>query len=190
MHILEDSSANTVTHMLTLCTRQYVTCLTCINLIHVLCMQLQMRDVSGQLESRVQLLNIKSSSKVNWVSLAVAHRMAGNHELAWQVRSRMACKSCLRLSLAHHKQGAIVHAWIFGGVGFAGTCGWVVCLGSVLFWERPGQMGLVHAAGQHHAIVVFCAHDIASGMERCGTPLQGAEKAAGCCTVAVQCPVY
>ena len=47
--------------------------------------QLQMRDVSGQLESRVQLLNIKSSNKVNWVSLAVAHRMAGNYELAWQV---------------------------------------------------------------------------------------------------------
>ena len=48
--------------------------------------QLQMRDVSGQLESRVQLLNIKSSNKVNWVSLAVAHRMAGNYELAWQVK--------------------------------------------------------------------------------------------------------
>ena len=48
-------------------------------------MQLQMRDVPGHLESREQLLNIKSSSKVNWVSLAVAHRMAGNYELASQV---------------------------------------------------------------------------------------------------------
>ena len=98
MHILEDSSAKMVMLIPTPSTSKHVTSSRCTSFIHVLCMQLQMRDVSGQLESRVQLLNIKSSSKVNWVSLAVAHRMAGNHELAWQVRSCMACKSSLRLS--------------------------------------------------------------------------------------------
>lgn len=44
-----------------------------------------MRDLSGNLESRLQLLNVKPNTRANWTSLAVAHHLCGNLDTAVQV---------------------------------------------------------------------------------------------------------
>lgn len=44
-----------------------------------------MRDVSGYIESRQQLLSLKPSSRQNWLSMAIAHHMNGRPEVAAQV---------------------------------------------------------------------------------------------------------
>lgn len=45
-----------------------------------------MRDLPGYVETRHQLLTLKSSNRNNWISFAVAHHINGNHEMAVQVR--------------------------------------------------------------------------------------------------------
>ncbi|GAB4819491.1 hypothetical protein N2152v2_006537 [Parachlorella kessleri] len=48
-------------------------------------LQIQMRDLPGFLESRQQLLDLKPANKQNWVALALAHHLAGHHEVAARV---------------------------------------------------------------------------------------------------------
>eukprot|EP00959_Pyramimonas_sp_CCMP1952_P226293 4731473-Pyramimonas_sp.AAC.2 len=47
--------------------------------------RVQMRDREGFVETRRQLLTLKSGARVNWIAFAVAHHLAGSHELAVQV---------------------------------------------------------------------------------------------------------
>jgi len=48
-------------------------------------LQVQMRDRTDFVETRRQLLTLKSSNRVNWIAFAVAHHLAGSYELAVQV---------------------------------------------------------------------------------------------------------
>eukprot|EP00884_Botryococcus_braunii_P006970 jgi/Botrbrau1/16274/Bobra.0066s0055.1 len=48
-------------------------------------LQIQMRDHAGYLETRQQLLILKPANKTNWVSLAIAHHLAGNFGVAGRV---------------------------------------------------------------------------------------------------------
>jgi hypothetical protein len=49
------------------------------------CVQVQMRDMAGFVETRQQLLNLKPANKTNWISLAIAHHLSGNYSIAAQV---------------------------------------------------------------------------------------------------------
>ncbi|KAG2502223.1 hypothetical protein HYH03_000709 [Edaphochlamys debaryana] len=48
-------------------------------------LQIQMRDLSGFVDTRHQLLTLKPSNRSHWITFAVAHHINGNHELAVQV---------------------------------------------------------------------------------------------------------
>ena len=48
-------------------------------------LQIQMRDIPGFVETRHQLLQLKSNAKGNWIGFAVAHHLNGNHALAVQI---------------------------------------------------------------------------------------------------------
>ena len=45
-------------------------------------LQIQMRDISGFLESRQRLLELKPTVRQGWVSLALAHHLEGNYDVA------------------------------------------------------------------------------------------------------------
>ena len=45
-------------------------------------LQIQMRDLPGFLESRQRLLELKPTDRRNWISLALAHHLLGNYEVA------------------------------------------------------------------------------------------------------------
>lgn len=49
------------------------------------CLQIQMRDIPGYVETRQQLLQLKSNAKGHWLGFAVAHHLNGNHALAVQI---------------------------------------------------------------------------------------------------------
>jgi len=49
--------------------------------------QIQMRDLSGFVETRHRLLQLRSSNRNNWITFAVAHHLDGNHELCVQILS-------------------------------------------------------------------------------------------------------
>ena len=55
-----------------------------------------MRDLPGFVETRHQLLTLKSSNRNNWISFAVAHHVSGNHAMAVQVRERESVCVCER----------------------------------------------------------------------------------------------
>jgi peptide alpha-N-acetyltransferase len=46
-----------------------------------------MRDLSGFVETRHRLLQLRSSNRNNWITFAVAHHLDGNHELCVQILS-------------------------------------------------------------------------------------------------------
>ena len=48
-------------------------------------LQVQMRDLSGFLQTRQQLLALKPTNKVNWFTFAVAQHLLGRHEQAASV---------------------------------------------------------------------------------------------------------
>ncbi|KAK9837789.1 hypothetical protein WJX74_005116 [Apatococcus lobatus] len=48
-------------------------------------LQVQMRDLSGFVETRHTLLQQKPAARGNWISFAVAHHLNGNHEVAVNV---------------------------------------------------------------------------------------------------------
>ncbi|KAL3138957.1 hypothetical protein ABBQ32_005768 [Trebouxia sp. C0010 RCD-2024] len=48
-------------------------------------LQIQMRDIPGYVETRQQLLQLKSNAKGHWLGFAVAHHLNGNHALAVQI---------------------------------------------------------------------------------------------------------
>jgi tetratricopeptide (TPR) repeat protein len=45
-------------------------------------LQVQMRDLSGFLDSRQKLLELKPNNRQSWVGLALAHHLQGNHQVA------------------------------------------------------------------------------------------------------------
>ena len=45
-------------------------------------LQIQLRDISGFLESRQLLLNLKPTHRQSWVGLALAHHLSGNYDVA------------------------------------------------------------------------------------------------------------
>lgn len=47
--------------------------------------QIQIRDIPGFVETRQQLLQLRSSVKPHWVGFAIAHHLNGNHALAVQI---------------------------------------------------------------------------------------------------------
>lgn len=47
--------------------------------------QIQMRDLSGFVDTRHRLLQLRSNNRNNWISFAVAHHLDGNYELAVQI---------------------------------------------------------------------------------------------------------
>lgn len=49
------------------------------------CVQIQMRDIPGYVETRQQLLQLKSNAKGHWLGFAIAHHLNGNHALAVQI---------------------------------------------------------------------------------------------------------
>jgi hypothetical protein len=53
-----------------------------------LCLQIQLRDIPGFVETRHQLLLQKPTNRNNWITFAVAHHLDKNYELALQVRVR------------------------------------------------------------------------------------------------------
>lgn len=48
-------------------------------------LQIQLRDVTGFVETRHQLLILKPANRNHWISFAVAHHLDKNYELAVQV---------------------------------------------------------------------------------------------------------
>eukprot|EP00775_Hariotina_reticulata_P004730 gene4730-4980_t len=50
-------------------------------------LQIQMRDLSGFVETRHRLLQLRSNNRNNWITFAVAHHLDGNHELCVQILS-------------------------------------------------------------------------------------------------------
>jgi N-alpha-acetyltransferase 15/16, NatA auxiliary subunit len=44
-----------------------------------------MRDIPGFVETRHRMLQLRPSNRNNWIALAVAHHLDGNHELAVQI---------------------------------------------------------------------------------------------------------
>ena len=44
--------------------------------------QIQMRDISGFVETRTTMLALKASNKSHWISFAIAHHLNGSHQLA------------------------------------------------------------------------------------------------------------
>ncbi len=48
-------------------------------------MQIQMRDIPGFVDTRQQLLQLKSNVKGHWLGFAIAHHLNGNHALAVQI---------------------------------------------------------------------------------------------------------
>ncbi|CAL8463644.1 g3178 [Coccomyxa elongata] len=45
-------------------------------------LQIQMRDISGFVETRTTMLGLKASNKSHWISFAIAHHLNGSHQLA------------------------------------------------------------------------------------------------------------
>lgn len=56
-----------------------------LSLIHDACLQIQMRDIPGYVDTRQQLLQLKSNVKGHWLGFAIAHHLNGNHALAVQI---------------------------------------------------------------------------------------------------------
>ncbi|DBA72018.1 TPA: hypothetical protein ACH3X2_010757 [Trebouxia sp. C0005] len=48
-------------------------------------LQIQMRDIPGFVDTRQQLLQLKSNVKGHWLGFAIAHHLNGNHALAVQI---------------------------------------------------------------------------------------------------------
>ena len=48
--------------------------------------QIQLRDLSGFVETRHQLLLLKPGNRNHWINFAVAHHLNKNYDLAVQVR--------------------------------------------------------------------------------------------------------
>lgn len=48
-------------------------------------LQIQLRDISGFVETRHELLNLRPGNRNNWISFAVGHHLNANHALAVQV---------------------------------------------------------------------------------------------------------
>jgi peptide alpha-N-acetyltransferase len=44
--------------------------------------QIQMRDLTGFVETRAAMLSMKPGNKSHWITFAVAHHLNGNHDLA------------------------------------------------------------------------------------------------------------
>lgn len=44
--------------------------------------QIQMRDITGFVETRTTMLGLKASNKSHWISFAIAHHLNGSHQLA------------------------------------------------------------------------------------------------------------
>ena len=75
-----------------------------------------MRDLSGFLETRQTLLELKSSNKHNWISFALAHHLNGHHEVAAKVLESYAGEG--RLTVEYGTTDSIL-----GGVGGASRLG-------------------------------------------------------------------
>lgn len=50
-------------------------------------LQIQMRDISGFVDTRYRLLQLRSNNRNNWIAFAIAHHLDGNHELCVQILS-------------------------------------------------------------------------------------------------------
>ena len=48
-------------------------------------LQVQVRDLAGFIDTRSSLLNLKPQARTNWLALAVAHHLAGSHDVAAEV---------------------------------------------------------------------------------------------------------
>lgn len=46
-----------------------------------------MRDMSGFVDTRYRLLQLRSNNRNNWIAFAIAHHLDGNHELCVQILS-------------------------------------------------------------------------------------------------------
>lgn len=49
--------------------------------------QIQLRDISGFVESRHQILLLKPGNRNHWINFAVAHHLNKNYDLAVQART-------------------------------------------------------------------------------------------------------
>lgn len=52
---------------------------------HACYVQIQTRDIPGFVDTRQQILQLKSNVKGNWLGFAIAHHLNGNHALAVQI---------------------------------------------------------------------------------------------------------
>ena len=50
--------------------------------LFTVCLQAQMRDLTGFVETRQQLLTLKPNHRMNWISFAVAHHLNSKYDLA------------------------------------------------------------------------------------------------------------
>lgn len=53
--------------------------------LHMMPLQIQLRDIPGFVDTRQQLLDLRPGNRNNWISFAVAHHLNKSHELAVQV---------------------------------------------------------------------------------------------------------
>ena len=47
-----------------------------------MCLQIQLRDIAGFVDTRATMLQLKPGNKSHWISFAIAQHLNGSHDIA------------------------------------------------------------------------------------------------------------